>query len=251
MEGSGSDADSPPTPSSNKNNIYNPASPAPWPRNRPLPMPPTPSYGRPYYAQPSPPSTTPEEVDRTILFTSRPIPPAIVAYPGSRQYQQPRASPPPRPTGRPVIVDVPKPSIPHHNQNQNKDKERSKHGVKPTVTTHTTYSKSSADRTALIIGLIAVILIVIVIIAPIIVFIKVKYRSNGTCKTIDDRTLNKNYQFAPVSGMPQMLANANGSGSMNHLTGSVAGTMPRGQPPGEYKQAPKLPNKKDLKEWYV
>ena len=242
VEGSGSDDDNTPRPS------YSISTSPPWPGNRPLPMPPTtsPTYERPPFIYPTPPPAPPtprtEEVDRSILFTSKPIPPAVPVYPNGRNYPAPRPSPPPRPTGRPVIVDVPKPVIPTHVKEQ-----REKEKPKPT-TTYTTYNKSSADRTALIIGLIAVILIVIVIIAPIIVFIKVRYRTGSACKTVDER--NKNYQFAPVTATPPttLLTTAqNGASSVSHLNGASSMTAVN-----EYnKQASKLPKKKDLKEWYV
>ncbi|KAI1285004.1 hypothetical protein HDE_12341 [Halotydeus destructor] len=238
-----------------KGNRYKPDYSGQVPGSRPLAVPPTsPTYSRPDpprspFVQPSPPPapSTPytEELDRSIMFTSRPIPPVGPIYPTyGYQYPKPRPSPPPRPTGRPVIVDVPKPMIPIHHQ---KEKEK----VKPNPSTHTTsYSKSSADRTALIIGLIAVILIVIVIIAPIIVFIKVRYRSTGACKAIDERNKKcSNYQFAPVAGTPAMLA-VSRAGSVSHLGTGAGNGNPGVTSNQQQQQANKLPKKKDL-EWYV
>lgn len=119
---------------------------------------------------------------------------------------------------------------------------------KPPPQHTSTYSKSSADRTALIIGLIAVILIVIVIIAPIIVFIKVRYRNSAACKTVvDDNTARKSqYQFAPVAATQSatLLTTHTGASSITHLNGSSSMNI-------NVKDAAKLPKKKDLKEWYV
>lgn len=150
-------------------------------------------------------------------------------------------------------MDVPKPVIPTYV----KEKEP-RQPARPPPPHTTTYSKSSADRTALIIGLIAVILIVIVIIAPIIVFIKVRYRNSASCKSVvvvsgdEPQRHNKNYQFAPVATSmtptPQATLltsqSMNGAGSITHLNGSSSMHA-------DFKQAAKLPKKKDLKEWYV
>lgn len=193
----------------------------------------------PYYARPAPP--TPFE-DKSIMFTSKPIPPDPVI--SETMQEKPRPSPPPRPTGPRVIIDVPKPNIPHHHH---REKERtpppSRHPSHPPSSSggNSFNSKSSADRTALAIGVIAVIIIVIVIFAPILIILRIKYRP-AVPKSIDNRN---NYQFNSVSGTPQILLPNPTPGTVSHLTGAG--------PPvtGDFKQAPQLPKKKDLKEWYV
>lgn len=93
----------------------------------------------------------------------------------------------------------------------------------------------------MIIGVIAVGLIVVVIIAPIVLFFKVRYRSDMTYK-IDE---TKNYQFAPVSGSQSLI----GAGMpQTHLMGP---DMARTSPTDHHKPLLKMPKKKDLKEWYV
>lgn len=106
----------------------------------------------------------------------------------------------------------------------------------------TKYTKSSNDRTAMIIGIIAIGLIVVVIIAPIVLFIKVKYQTGGTYK-VDE---SKNFQFAPVSGTPPLLAS--GVHQTHLLNG---GSASRTSPTDHHKPLLKMPKKKDLKEWYV
>lgn len=103
VEGSGSDRDDETTPRRPQLVTV-----GPWP-GKPLPMPPTTARTYEYrphtYVYPTPPpAPTTEEIDRSILFTSRPIPPSGPVYPGGSHYAPPpRPSPPPRPTGRPVI----------------------------------------------------------------------------------------------------------------------------------------------------
>ncbi|RWS30095.1 neurexin-1-like protein [Leptotrombidium deliense] len=177
----------------------------------------------PHYRPPPPVVPTVDYDDRSILHTSKPIPPpAIPPFQVGRNFKTtPRTIV--RPSGKPEIYEVPIPEMPS----------TEKEITKPT----TTYNKTSAYRTALVIGLIAIILIVIVIIAPIVVFIKVKYRTGGIFKSAE----GKNFQFMPVSGTPPLL----GSGSQQtHLNGTPSRTA------GDQK-APKLPKKKNLKEWYV
>lgn len=191
----------------------------------------------PYYARPAPP--TPFE-DKSIMFTSKPIPPDEPVV-SETMVEKARPSPPPRPTGPRVIIDVPKPNIPHHH---NREKDRT---VPPLTSRHPSHPPSSSSslnkssRTALAIGVIAVIIIVIVILAPLLVVLRVKYRS-AVPKSIDNRN---NYQFNSVSGTPQILLPNPTPGTVSHLTGAG--------PPvaGDFKQAPQLPQKKDLKEWYV
>ncbi|RWS15812.1 neurexin-1-like protein, partial [Dinothrombium tinctorium] len=163
--------------------------------------------------------------DKSILHTSKPIPPpAPPPYQTGRTIRPPRPALPPRPTGTPIIYTIDPPILTPI--------------TKETKKQTTTYSsKTSAYRTALVIGLIAILLIVIVIIAPIVVFIKVKYRTGGIFKTGE----GKNFQFTPVSGTPPLL----GSGSQQtHING-----MPSRASADQ--KAPKLPKKKNLKEWYV
>ena len=190
----------------------------------------------PYYARPAPP--TPFE-DKSIMFTSKPIPPDPVI--SETVYERPRPTPPPRPTGPRVIIDVPKPSIPHHHRDKDKTPPPVSPRHTPPPTISNSFNKSSADKTALVIGVIAVIIIVIVIVAPFVVYVRVRYRP-AVPKSIDNRN---NYQFNSVSGTPQILLPNPAAGSVSHLTGV-------GPPvPGDFKQAPQLPQKKDLKEWYV
>jgi hypothetical protein len=187
----------------------------------------------PYYARPAPP--TPFE-DKSIMFTSKPIPPDPVS--AVTVYERPRPTLPPRPTGPRVIIDVPRPHAPHHHREKEKNPPAS---PRPPPTITNSFNKSSADKTALVIGVIAFIIIVIVIVAPIVVYMRVRYRP-AVPKSIDNRN---NYQFNSVSGTPQILV-PNPAGSISHLTGIG--------PPiaGDFKQqAPQLPQKKDLKEWYV
>ena len=103
-------------------------------------------------------------------------------------------------------------------------------------------SKSTSDRTVMIIGVIAIGLIVVVIIAPIVLFFKVKYRTDTTYK-MDE---SKNYQFAPVSASPSLLASGL---PQTHLLNSGIGS--RTSPTDHHKPLLKMPKKKDLKEWYV
>lgn len=185
----------------------------------------TPGYVRPFSHPEIPLQPTKNYEDNSILYTSKPIPPALPPnYIGIPHTVRP--SPPPRPAGPPVIVQVPIPDIPL----------KAKENLKPT----TTYTKSSADRTAMVIGLIAIILIVIVIIAPLIVFIKVRYRT-GTAFKVEE---TKNFHFTPVAGTPVLLGPSPGS----HQT-QLNGTASKSQ--NMEQKAPKLPKKKDLKEWYV
>lgn len=193
----------------------------------------------PYYARPAPP--TPFE-DKSIMFTSKPIPPDDPVI-SETFYERPRPTPP-RPTGPRVIIDVPKPGVPYHQR----EKERTSSSTissrtpvtHPPATGNKTFSKSSANKTALVIGVVAFIIIAIVIVFPIIIFMKVKYRS-AVPKSFDNRL---NYQYNPVSGTPQILL-PNSAGSVSHLTGIGVPVT------GEFKHPPQLPAKKDLKEWYV
>jgi len=206
----------------------------------------------PFYARPAP---TPFE-DKSIMFTSRPIPPdpSVVTEP-----PKPRVTIPPRPTGPRVIVDVPKPERPTHFREKEEvitrrtttpvpipsHRYHQHNPYVPPSSSNPFSNKSSADRTALVIGIIAFIFLVIVIIASAVVFVKVKFRPQVP-KSIDNR---KNYQFHSVSGTPTLLLpnSAAASASVAHLNVT-------GGPPiiSEFKQpqVPILP-KKDLKEWYV
>lgn len=197
-----------------------------------------------FYARPAP---TPFE-DKSIMFTSKPIPPDPVI--AETYSPKPRVTLPPRPTGPRVIIDVPKPERPHLHS-----REKEKSTTPPTVpshhprfhptqvpasTTNTSVNKTSADRMALIIGAIALIFLVIVISASLVM----KVRTGPQVpKSIDNR---KNYQF--VSGTPTLLL-PNASASVTHL--NVAGGPPLNTDfKPQQPQVPILP-KKDLKEWYV
>jgi len=146
------------------------------------------------------------------------------------------------------------------------------------------FNKNSADRTALLIAAIAILIIIIVIIAPIFVFVKMRLRisRNGKLAGVPItstqlspayQATNKSYASLAASGTMHPLgppplnttcnpvqaafaSNPNFHSSMHHLAlgnvmppnltiNPVYGTI-------ENKNAPKLPNKKDLgKEWYV
>ena len=193
----------------------------------------------PYYARPA--VATPFE-DKSIMFTSKPIPPDDPAT-GESVSERPRPALPPRPTGPRVIIDVPKPSIMPHHHRIEKEKTTAPSGPRhpPSLSGGSTFNKSSADKTALVIGVIAVIIILIVIVAPAIVYVRVRYRP-AVPKSIDNR---HNYQFNSVSGTPHILT-ANPVGSVSHLPSGPAVAVT-----GDFKQATLLPSKKDLKEWYV
>lgn len=101
---------------------------------------------------------------------------------------------------------------------------------------------SPNDKTAMIIGVIAIGLIAVVIIAPIVLFLKVKYQNGGVYKQSD----RKNFQFAPVSGAPGGLI-----GPGMHQTHLLNGGTSRTSPNEPNKPLLKISNDKDLKEWYV
>lgn len=213
----------------------------------------------PFYARPPVP-TTPYE-DKSIMFTSKPIPPSEEVISSlERQTLRPRPSAPPRPSGPRVIIDVPKPSMPHRERDkQTPPPPPASRHPQTTTSPISTFNKSSSSanpqRTALVISVIALIIIVIVILAPVIVFFRVRYRSASGPKSIDNR---KNYQFDPVSsGVPPLLLNPNAAGSVTHLNVnpvSVAAGLSV-----DIKQSqghPGLPGgptlqQKNLKEWYV
>lgn len=256
----------------------------------------------PYYVRT--PVPTPYE-DKSIMFTSKPIPPTGPDV--LEELYTKRPTPPPRPTGPRVIIDVPKPERPltfphvHHHGGKGGEHHHNVtlvgHGLGGTVGGRTPphllpqqpsssssgstgsgsstgstsslnpFSRSSSDRTALVIGVIAGTIIVIVIIASIFVCCRVKYRPlteaplpqqsiYGTV-SIDNR---KNYNpttlpvgvYNPVvsgtTGPPGLMGGQPPSSvSVTHLNGGGGPPVP-----GEFKagQTPLLP-KKDLKEWYV
>lgn len=215
----------------------------------------------PFYARPPVP-TTPYE-DKSIMFTSKPIPPSEdVISSLERQTIRPRATVPPRPSGPRVIIDVPKPSIPHREREKQLSSivspSPSRHYPATTISPVSTFNKStsaSPQRTALVISVIALIIIVIVILAPVIVFFSKRYRSASGAKSIDSR--NKNYQFDPVtSGVPPLLLNPNAAGSVTHLNVVNPVNVSSGLPIDIKQSAGGLPGgptlqQKNLKEWYV
>lgn len=263
----------------------------------------TPTYVRPH----QPPPSTAWEDDKSILYTSKPIPPSDPVTPWPVM-PKPRPTAP-RPTGPRVIVDVPKPVIPSKGSTsagsggikpgsptggkRDRDTDKGSRGRTPSVisTTNTSvYNKSAADRTALVIGLVAAILIIIVIVAPLIVFCKVRLRGavgKGqllTTMSSGDRTMyqpfvqpttvNASYPFTPTAHptahpptQPRLLPASITSASLGHgllstpatgiygQTGTgLYGTVPGGQ--GGYgtiggAQSGTLPKKKDNREWYV
>lgn len=215
----------------------------------PLAPPPAPSFSWPsppsYPVTPQratinparyPTTSTTEEYDNTYLYTFKPIPPPDP--PPTYQSYRPKPPTPPRPTGPPVIVDVPKPHVTHSVTRADQ-----KHKTSNTMSG----ANSSADRTAMIIGLIAVIIVIIVIITPLTLFLKVRYQA-GLVMTND-----KNLRFSGVSGTPPMLHTAgvqfasqtllNGDGS-NHST-------PAKMCHASGHDGQLMAKKKNLKEWYV
>jgi PREDICTED: similar to neurexin len=136
-------------------------------------------------------------------------------------YQTTRKIIPLRPTGIPSVNYVPPPQGPL--------KIRKKEQPPPLVT-----HKSSADKTAMIIGLVAIMLIVIVIITPLVLFIKFKmgiaYKSDSN-----------NFRFIPKSSTPPLLTSPS---HQSQLNGALVKTLPR-------EKSIKLGKKNDLKEWYV
>lgn len=213
----------------------------------------------PFYARPAVP-TTPYE-DKSIMFTSKPIPPSEdVISSLERQTIKPRPSLPPRPSGPRVIIDVPKPSMPHRERDKVQSSpppSRHPHTTTSPVSTFNKSSSANPQRTALVISVIALIIIVIVILAPVIVFFRVRYRNSSGPKSIDNR---KNYQFDPVSsGVPPLLLNPNAAGSVTHLNVVNPVSMAAGLSvdikqsqghPGGLPGGPTL-QQKNLKEWYV
>ncbi|XP_053210918.1 uncharacterized protein LOC128394602 [Panonychus citri] len=185
----------------------------------------------PNYIRPSP---SPEEpiidYEEPVPRTPRPMPPPLAIPP--RPYPTTKLRLPTRPTGTPPIINVPLPVIP-----TSPAEEKGK--TKPTLITH----KSSADTTAMIIGLIAIVLIVIVIVTPLFLFLKVRYRSGPAYKT---ESTSKNFRFLPVAtGAPTLLTSASQS---THLAGPLleGSTV-------VHKGTKVTTNgkKKDGMEWYV
>ncbi|XP_054713514.1 neurexin-1-like [Uloborus diversus] len=140
---------------------------------------------------------------------SSPVPPVLVVSP-----------PLPKTTRVPAVVyEVP---IPGLGTNSGKDYQRP-----------TQRSRSSADNTALVIGVIAGVLIAIVLIALIVY--KLRNRTEGSYK-VDE---SKNYQFGAIAASPAFL-----NGPMPpHMNG-----LGKGHPE---KTPKKKKGGKDLKEWYV
>ncbi|XP_076318595.1 neurexin 1-like [Tachypleus tridentatus] len=117
----------------------------------------------------------------------------------------------------PSVFQVPIPNV------NKKDQDLQKPNKKP---------KSSADNTALVIGIFAGVLISIVLIALIVY--KLRNRTDGAYK-IDE---SKNYHFDPISNSPSLL------GGQQHVNGILKSTE-------KGHRAPKKKDVKDLKEWYV
>lgn len=178
-------------------------------------------------------TTTDSYEDNSILYTFKPIPPPDPPP----TYESYRPKPPPRPTGRPVIVDVPK--VQRYNPQLPRDLKQ------PTATN--VHLQGSADKTAMIIGLIAVIIIIIVIVAPLILFLKVRYRNNNVAGEEKNQL-----RFAGVTATPPQLRGHHGADqlvSQTLLDGSNNSTPAKQRPlNGQNGQDGK---RKDHKEWYV
>ncbi|XP_076324369.1 neurexin 1-like isoform X2 [Tachypleus tridentatus] len=114
----------------------------------------------------------------------------------------------------PSVYQVPIPEMP-------KNKELPKLNQKP---------KSSADNTALVIGIIAGLLILIVLIA--LVLYRLRNRTDGSYK-IDE---SKNYEFPAVANSPALI-----SEQQMHVNGTIKTT----------EKLQKKEDIKDLREWYV
>lgn len=176
----------------------------PWPTSITFSFP-TPTFYPPsfhppqvinYYQQ----STT--EDFSQILHTSKPIPPPeeTITVGSVEQSYRPKTT---RPSIRPAIVDVPKPSRP-----LNRDPKGSGSGT----STPATPTYAAPDRTALLIGLIAVLIIVIVVIAPLFLYVRIKYKDslqlNGQALlngTIGKNGIPNGYQFVHVPGSNRLM----------------------------------------------
>lgn len=176
---------------------------------------------------------------------------------------RPINQPPQEPQGPPEIYDVPLNIPPVSNDT-------------PSTQIPEVLSRSSSDRTVMIIGMIAICLIVVVIIAPIVLFFKVRIQSNDAAYKIESNFGPKlstmpalhgtmygggvgmpgAAPFGPVvramsiSGIPSAhSAHPGMMGQMNLMSNSLVrsrpGTRP-GTPTGDMSM-----NKKNPHEWYV
>uniref|UniRef100_T1L145 Laminin G domain-containing protein n=2 Tax=Tetranychus urticae TaxID=32264 RepID=T1L145_TETUR len=196
------------------------------------------TYG---WYQPSTPSTT----SPSTLFPKIPILPPI-------QYQpmRPRPQTPTRPTGKPPINVVPIPQIP--NIPNDLDKRNPNIGTydksKPKTSLTTA---SSADKTAWLIGFVAVTLVIIVILTPMILYSYIKYQNDHYYKgqpgndSMAGADLNR-MKFNPITGVPTMLS------SDADLEGNIYHGSSRSNVSHIISvETAKASKKKDTREWYV
>ena len=188
-------------------------------------------------------TSTTQVYDNSILYTFKPIPPPD--DPPPIQSYRPR---PTRPTGRPVIVDVPKPQIP-----SSRDPNSNHFGGAKNQITSVSTNKAAADQTALIIGLVAVLIIIIVIVAPLILFlVKIRYRNGSQFVNFAPQSqplmVSKSVRFAdPATPTPPPVASITGSYHQ-----SITSCPPIGIDTGSLMSANSTPvHGKDHKEWYV
>lgn len=164
-----------------------------------------------------------ESPDDNVLLTIPTSPP----YFPELHHRPPTTTKSPKTTRLPAVVyEVPIPGI------SPKDHQR------PTQRT-----RSSADNTALVIGVIAGALIAIVLIA--LVVYKLRNRTEGSYK-VDE---SKNYQFGAIAASPAFLNGPYHHGPLlppPHVNGGIGGG--KGHPE---KTPKKKKGGKDLKEWYV
>ncbi|KAI1286229.1 Neurexin-1 [Halotydeus destructor] len=131
-----------------------------WPKLTPAPT--FDSFDKFYAVTTQRPLSTLVDYDQKMyVYTSRPIPP-----PEAPPVHHTFRPSPTKPTGRPVIVNVPKPQSPHQSTSLKDNTKMSK--VKPTGP----MAGPTPDKPALIIGLIAMLIITIVVIAPFILFFR-------------------------------------------------------------------------------
>ena len=202
-----------------------------------FPSPPINSYPinsyptNPYY--PTSQSSTTEDFSQ-ILHTFKPIPPEEDPVSPStvesiEQKYRPKTF---RPSLRPAIIDVPKPSKPLSKGSNSgvSNSGVSNSGVSNSgVSTPSTPTHVAPDRTALLIGLITILIIVIVVIAPLFLYVRIKYKDslnvvNGHALLGGQTLLNGNSKSAPSGGYQLVsVPGPNGTAVMATMDGRMVG----------------------------